>query len=565
KTFVDRENAYAFTILPELCAIKPSPKASSAITTIDEFEELSNNNWRASHASAIVEAFEKVKDVCVAHNINLSDKRFDRLVDGLMDHCEKLTDHELLKLLHLFSEYPSCDNISSHNFHDVWSCLDDICCWKMGAWNVETMFTFANAWYKLNMGRICDYVFEMLDKMPQKAKRLSKTLLLYTFFHTNVCRKRSMDFELEHALAERINQFSVDELAVIAMGYFKTQSKVKLYPILSAMIKKVTENCDTIHEICLTAILKTIRLSQHLETVDEINLMLDKLTEQVPRLSNLCLVHLALAGTSLQLKHEASLARSTERIVADIENIRLKDIERLLHANSMFNFESKPSFYEAAFAELHKESRREEIIRYNRCLPCALNYLSLRKIYSYKLMDEVLNEEYIHEVYGKTAKQLPRELFSLDACIDIECPDYEGNRLTPLKKYKAAKWLTEYTPSHNQWKRLSLADKFYLDVVEHVMRVAGGEHLLRSHHVLPHFSKSDVIVCKDRASGRFVEPFGFENYVLGDVMWPFSVEKYQWYAVVILTPNLTIRSTTSPLGSMVMKERQLKTLGYTPI
>ena len=75
----------------------------------------------------------------------------------------------------------------------------------------------------------------------------------------------------------------------------------------------------------------------------------------------------------------------------------------------------------------------------------------------------------------------------------------------------------------------------------------------------------DIILCKDQVSGEFVEPFGFENYVLGDVMRPFNVEKYKWYAVMVLTPNLTLRDACEPLGGMIMKERQLKTIGYTPV
>lgn len=49
---------------------------------------------------------------------------------------------------------------------------------------------------------------------------------------------------------------NVDELAVVAMGYFKTKTKIKIVPILKAMIEKVVENSETIHEISLSAILK---------------------------------------------------------------------------------------------------------------------------------------------------------------------------------------------------------------------------------------------------------------------------------------------------------------------
>lgn len=49
---------------------------------------------------------------------------------------------------------------------------------------------------------------------------------------------------------------NVDELAIVALGYFKTKTKIKLVPIFKTMIEKVVENSETIHEISLSAILK---------------------------------------------------------------------------------------------------------------------------------------------------------------------------------------------------------------------------------------------------------------------------------------------------------------------
>lgn len=76
------------------------------------------------------------------------------------------------------------------------------------------------------------------------------------FFCFNVCRSRAVDFEYEYALEKCVHQMNVDELAVVAMGYFKTKTKIKLDPIMKAMIKAVIQNSESIHEITLTSILK---------------------------------------------------------------------------------------------------------------------------------------------------------------------------------------------------------------------------------------------------------------------------------------------------------------------
>lgn len=51
---------------------------------------------------------------------------------------------------------------------------------------------------------------------------------------------------------------NVDELAVVALGYFKTKTKIKLVSIMRTMIEKVEQSSEHIHEISLTAILKVM-------------------------------------------------------------------------------------------------------------------------------------------------------------------------------------------------------------------------------------------------------------------------------------------------------------------
>lgn len=261
KIFTDTENSYAYTILPPIPKLSPTWSLSNPIKTPEEFTQFLDRNWRGCRAPEIVEAFERVKDFCVANQIDLSDRRFDKLVDGLMDHCEKLTDDELLRLLVLLTEYPPCESSTSRNFHDIWSCLDDVCCWKMGAWDYEKMFNFAEIWYKLNLGRFSDFLSEVLDKATNKAHQLSKELVLYTFFYLNVARRKSVPFEFEHSVANVIQQLTLEELTIVAMGYFKTKTKVKEKPILDAMIKAINENCDSINEISLSAMLKVLTIT----------------------------------------------------------------------------------------------------------------------------------------------------------------------------------------------------------------------------------------------------------------------------------------------------------------
>lgn len=92
--------------------------------------------------------------------------------------------------------------------------------------------------------------------MAKKASQLNKDQLVKIFFCFNIVRSKAVNFEYEYALEHLVQEMDVDELAVVALGYFKTKTKIKIVPIMKTMIEKVTQNTETIHEISLSAILK---------------------------------------------------------------------------------------------------------------------------------------------------------------------------------------------------------------------------------------------------------------------------------------------------------------------
>lgn len=260
KQFVQNENLFAFHIVSRVGINSTSPTVTST-EIIDEqsFSSYLDKNWRKSSAAEISQAFSTVKQFCIENNIAVSDPRFDKLTDGLMDHCEKLTDRQLYNLLKDLSEYPTCFGFKAHNFHDIWSCLDDLCCWKMHNWDADTMLAFSNHFFLLRLGKMADYIYSVLDRLKKKADTLSKDQIVHVFFLLNLFRRMDIAFEYEHALQYKVWEMNVDELAVVAMGYFKTTSKIKLVGIIKAMIDGVTTNAISIHEISLGAIMKVCK------------------------------------------------------------------------------------------------------------------------------------------------------------------------------------------------------------------------------------------------------------------------------------------------------------------
>lgn len=241
--------------------------------------------------------------------------------------------------------------------------------------------------------------------------------------------------------------------------------------------------------------MQALRFSNQLKSGEMLYAVLDHLVPEIERLTNLTCLHVALLGTNLQIFHKECMTRVVEKLLRDLDNpekLRLKEIERLLLATTMFDFQSDshPNFYEKCLEEIRKESRRAERAKYTRCVPCALNYLTIRKIYDYEMTNQVLDADFIVTTYGRSS--LARELMVLDYCIEIECPDYSGNRLSMKNRAKLVKVTSERIATND--RKQNNAEKLFLNVQNAVNNLVGDPELSLPLHVLPHFSKAGKLL-----------------------------------------------------------------------
>ena len=150
---------------------------------------------------------------------------------------------------------------------------------------------------------------------------------------------------------------------------------------------------------------KAIRLTAKVSTCDDIYDLLDHLVPHVYRFSDICCLHIALVGTTLQVFHEKSLKVVAKKLLpslTDTDAIRLKDLERLLLAMTMFDYDPKtsPDIFYTIYEELHGDKRVSEKVKYPRIVATMLSYLSMRNVYSHELLNQLLDDDMVTEVYG---------------------------------------------------------------------------------------------------------------------------------------------------------------------
>ncbi|XP_034825273.1 FAST kinase domain-containing protein 5, mitochondrial [Maniola hyperantus] len=564
KMFMENENKYAYNIMQskgyviDFLTNKEEHKQSiqkEVFQNILDIKEFKGNPHK------IFQTFSVLGSYCSEHNICISNKQFDDFIDILTDNIYLATDEELLSLFYSLAKWPETESIRTRNYIEVWAALDDACIKRMNKWPYEQMLLFVSLFYMLNVTRVSDFSHKCLQKLVSKAHQLTKNQIVKTLFFIGITRNSPINIHnLEVQIEEQFLEFSIDELAIIAMGLFKSKTPIRSMSLVTKVIEKIIENSKGIHEVSLAALLKIIRYSTKLSDDNKVYDMLDSLQREIPRLSVMCNVHVALVGTSTLTLHENCLNIIADALVTSLSKARLKDLERLLLTYGTFNFTpNTKKFFHKIIEELKNPERSEEIKKHGRVFSSCVSYLGLLQIYPVDLMNKVLSPDFLNHSYGKHCQQYGREILSIHNMAKIFIKDDPLNLLTDKQVIVLAKKYTDYVPDENYPKQYNALDKMFIDIMKVLQKSRGGKEYVIGHHILSHHQRGDILICNDHQDSPVPVDKAFSEAKFGLLTKP--IDNNYWIALVIANRNAFLNSGV-PIGHYSSKVRELNTLGF---
>lgn len=260
KIFMDRENMHAHQVLEDSCKpyqlfpiykdINPSKELAESIYNFNE-TQISTND--------LFEHFKLICCYCHQTNTLISNTKFNNFVSQYIDKMHLLNDDQLRDSLSFLAVLPQESSVRSANFVELWNTIDVECCRRIEKWNTDQLLLVCDAWYKLNLARICDFVWEALRKLGRKVLKMQPTQLVQTMFLCNVMRRSVFDmFDFEVNLAKCAKEMSLAELGVMSMGFFKTQTPIRNKELLNYLYERLMNELQTVDDITFVAILKVI-------------------------------------------------------------------------------------------------------------------------------------------------------------------------------------------------------------------------------------------------------------------------------------------------------------------
>lgn len=223
---------------------------------------------------------------------------------------------------------------------------------------------------------------------------------------------------------------------------------------------------------------------------------------KVDKISILGCLHVALLGCELQQSHDALVESVLKRFEPEIDNTRLKDLERICLVMNIFNIKTESQVERRVAQKVIQslQERIEEILKYPRAFTNCLHYLHLVGFHDEEMLAAVLDKKFLKHAAGSKLNMC-REIFHLDTFSRINVKDYMGPQLSDKNRRAMGKLLTNYIPDRNLKYKLSATDSILLSIKDTVNIIAPFNYLK---HVLPNYERADILICYDQKHRKSV-------------------------------------------------------------
>ncbi len=259
RAFTSYENIFAHSILERNAKCKVLRGEQNAVNNEKCTDIDFNQNWSELNTDDILEHLTLIGNYCKRNGTTISDERFDKFVDVCTERFFDFTDDQLIKTLWILMQHPATKSPRSRNFVELWNALDDACVERIDEWNYDHILYVCDHWHMLNLGRFNNFNWRASLKVGKKLRRLPPHQLVHLMFYLNLKRDAVVEmFEFETNLMQCLDKFSIDEIAVLCMGFFKTQTKIKTPNLVTDIFNRLISEIDTVQDLPLVCIIKVI-------------------------------------------------------------------------------------------------------------------------------------------------------------------------------------------------------------------------------------------------------------------------------------------------------------------
>lgn len=255
-----QENEYAHSLF--LNSVNYSITVMKPITTHayvsnEEALRLLQQDWSLMTSEEITSAIKKLSyNICYKKDDRISPLEYMNAFNAL--HLRELNDNDLMVVMrHLV---PFRIFLSHDFYYSFCERVDKECVKRFLQLKIDDMLLLCDVIYQMMHNNKSEYIWYSMRKLGNKPNKLTSKQLVQVLFFLNLCRKTPINmYELEYQLERYINELSINELAIAALGFFKTGTRIRNIIFLEEIMKKTIAEIDAIDSVSIGAIIKLIR------------------------------------------------------------------------------------------------------------------------------------------------------------------------------------------------------------------------------------------------------------------------------------------------------------------
>lgn len=227
---------------------------------ITDVQELIKKEWIIMPNEELLNNFEILS--CYVNkkkNELISNDKYKTLVNVLSVKCKYFNNKELMHLLNCLELWPlNQNNNLCSKMIKILQIIDQEYCNRLPSLSVDDIFLINDYFCKVNFLGMSNFMNMSLTTL--NFNKLSFTNLVQLMFFMKVERNLKIPLPtIEQHLWKYYDKFTIEELGIISMAFFKHECKIQDKQILLKIMNKLQNNLNVVDDVTLIAILKTLR------------------------------------------------------------------------------------------------------------------------------------------------------------------------------------------------------------------------------------------------------------------------------------------------------------------
>lgn len=201
-------------------------------------------NYSNKSKDELINIFEELTYHCAKMESNITEGKYLPIIEAVTQNFSEMTDDEVVKVLVDLTRCPSLPARDA-KFNYIWRKFDDECWERCKYWKWPQLLKVTNVFYKLGINRNSHFTHKALIKLSRKIELLPPRILVEMMFYQSIIRHKDVPmYNIETRFNEVLGDLSLDEIGIICLAFFKTESKILNSELINKIYERVSSDCN---------------------------------------------------------------------------------------------------------------------------------------------------------------------------------------------------------------------------------------------------------------------------------------------------------------------------------